>query len=126
MKDMTTETGSTATAEAPAATTAKPKVQRKPKAAKQPKAKRPTIGAKVTALLSRETVPADAAIIAEVRENFKGTKFDEKHLAWYKSRFRQGLLTGMKEGTHVINQPAKAKKAKVAKAARKPKLKVAE
>jgi hypothetical protein len=80
---------------------------------KQPKAKTPRKGsimATVIGILGATSVPGDEAIIAKVRTTHKGTKFDEKHLAWYKSQFRQGKLTGQGKGPHAIAQKPEPKK----------------
>lgn len=88
-------------------------------------------------LLGLTVVPSDEAIIARVKAAHKGTKFNEKHLAWYKSQYRQGKLTGQSAGRHVINQKAEPKKheprqdkpkaaAKKPSGGLKPKKKVAE
>ena len=69
-----------------------------------------SIAETVQHLLSLAAVPADDAIIARVKAAHKGTKFDEKHLAWYKSQFRQGKLTGQAAGRHTIAQKAEPKK----------------
>lgn len=82
----------------------KAKVKRKP---------RKTIASTVLAILSRAHVGTDASIVAEVKAAHAGTKFNEKHLAWYKSKFRVGGLKGQSGKRHAINQ----------KVARKPKVK---
>ena len=54
-----------------------------------------SITAFVIAILSRATVASDDAIVGEVRAKHRGSKFKKSHLAWYKSKFRVGGLTGM-------------------------------
>lgn len=54
-------------------------------------------------ILSRRPVPDDLMIVEEVTAEFSGAF---RTLAWYKSMYRQGKLSGMdgKPG-HVIRQP---------------------
>ncbi len=88
-----------------------------------------SITATVIGILSRAFVPSDDAIVGEVKGKHKGSKFKKSHLAWYKSKFRVGGLTGMGGKRQSIAQkqaPKKTKKARPRKGLRglKPKKKV--
>jgi hypothetical protein len=85
-------------------------------------ARKGSITAMLIAVLSRENVPSDDKIVAMVKESHRGTKFSRAHLAWYKTKFRSGLLTGMDKRSHVIKQAARPKAAEK-RAERKPKKK---
>lgn len=90
---------------------------------------RKTIASTVLSILSRMHVGTDASIISEVKVAHAGTKFNEKHLAWYKSKFRVGALKGMTGKRHSISQKvARKPKTKAARAKgkgrRKPKMRV--
>lgn len=80
-----------------------------------------SIAATVQGLLSRENVPSDEAIINEVKAKHRGTKFKATHLAWYKTKFKAGQLTGQENRRHVINQKQrpKGRKAKTKPAPKK-------
>ena len=82
----------------------------KPKKSKGPR--KGSITASVIGILSRATVGSDDAIVGEVRAKHKGSKFKKSHLAWYKSKFRVGALTGMGGKRQSIAQKQVPKKAK--------------
>jgi hypothetical protein len=56
--------------------------------------KRKTISGMVIEILGGKKVPTNEDIVAAVKKAFPDSKFDAKHLAWYKNRFVQGLLPG--------------------------------
>jgi len=87
--------------------------------------KKVSIASVVKGILGAAKVPADAAIVTAVKKRFPKSAFKQSHLAWYKSKFRQGALSGMNGKTHVIKQAdkPKAKKAPKAKAKKKAKAK---
>ncbi len=78
-----------------------------------------SITATVISILSRDKVPGDMSIVSEVKKRHKGTKFSKAHLAWYKSKYRVGGLTGMVGKRHVIEQKQAPKKNPVRTGGRK-------
>lgn len=71
-----------------------------------------TAGSVLVKLLGAEKVASDEQLIKEVREATGSKLFDERQLAWYKWKFRQGKLKGQDGKSQVINQgsPLKASK----------------
>lgn len=76
---------------------------------KKPATKKVTAASVVLEKFKLKKIPSDKEIIAAVRKAVKGSKFDENHLAWYKSRARKGDLAGLDKP---IDIPKKATKAK--------------
>lgn len=74
-------------------------------------ARKGSITALMIGLLSLVNVPSDEELIRRAKEAKKGSKFGKAQLAWYKSKFRTGQLTGMDRKTHAINQKQAPKKA---------------
>jgi len=79
-------------------------------------ARKGSITALMIGLLGLANVPSDDELIRRAKEAKKGSKFGKSQLAWYKSKFRSGQLTGMDKKAHVINQKQAPKKSVAAKA----------
>lgn len=62
-----------------------------------------TAAAAVSHILLGERVPTDDKIIAMVRRRSGNKNFGRRDLAWYKTKARQGKLSGQTE-PHVIDQ----------------------
>jgi hypothetical protein len=78
---------------------------------KERRSDRVTAGSVLIRILSLAKVPGDESIIETVRKETGSKLFDEKQLAWYKWKYRQGKLKGQDGKKHVIAQgsPLKAK-----------------
>lgn len=70
-------------------------------------------------LLGAGSVKKDETLIAEVKHRTGSSKFDEKQLAWYKWKYRQGKLKGMDGKLHEIAQGSNKKAEKQPKAKKK-------
>lgn len=92
--------------------------QKEERFGKERRGARITAGSVLINILGLEAVPADEKIIEQVRKDTGSDKFDERQLAWYKWKFRQGRLKGQDGKSHVISQgsPLKEKQAKKKKA----------
>lgn len=85
------------------------------KTKKAVKEARVTASSVLIKLLGAEKVGSDEFLITQVKERTGSTLFDEKQLAWYKWKYRQGKLSGMDGKQHAIAQGSAKKAAKAAK-----------
>ena len=86
-------------------------------------AKRITAASVVLEKFKLKRIPSDEEIIKAVRKAVPSSKFDENHLAWYKSRARKGDLAGLDKPIDVPKRATKAKPAPKKKGAKKKKKK---
>jgi len=66
--------------------------------------KRETISATIIKILGGKKVPSNEEIVEQVQKAFPDSKFDAKHLSWYKNRYVQGLLPGQDGKAKTIAQ----------------------